>query len=112
MFHQRSAFPCVAGGYPGLPASGIRPARSRSIRALLQGVLEVLELADRLFFLEPVAFLQATDELLAPPVDHVEVVIGQTSPSLLQAPLVLSPVSLNLIPVHRIHLPASHHQIP
>jgi hypothetical protein len=59
------------------------------VRLLLRGVFHVA-----------VVMLNLSNELLAPAVDDVDIVIGELAPLFLDLAFVLLPFALNLIPVH------------
>src|SRR6266699_6444456 len=47
-----------------------------------------------------VAFLNLALELFLPPIDYVEVVVGEPAPLLLDSALELLPVPFDLVPIH------------
>src|SRR5688572_21379285 len=60
-----------------------------------------VELTLRVFFLHPVALLQATEELVSLAGNHVGIVVRELTPLAADGALELLPLSFDLIAVHR-----------
>src|SRR5579862_638152 len=89
-----------------LRSGAARSALPGSIRSVFSNVLRLQGLHEfiRLLFShvpgDTVALLNASNELLAAPVDYVQIVIRELSPLFLHLALILFPLSFHLIPVH------------
>src|SRR5512140_1285798 len=62
--------------------------------------LECLDLAFRFVLGEPMAFLDAPEQLVALAGDHVQVVVGELAPLLLELSLDLFPIAIDTVLVH------------
>src|SRR5262245_32997141 len=78
-----------------------RPAGAFAQANLLQRAEPVVHVLADLVLGKAVALLKLALELLAAPLDHVEVVIGELAPFFLGGALELLPVAFNPVPIHR-----------
>jgi hypothetical protein len=67
---------------------------------VVRGLEPAVDLALGLVLRNAIALLETAGELLALALDHVEVVIGELAPLLLNLAFELLPVSFNAIPIH------------
>src|SRR2546425_718148 len=77
------------------------------VAAFAKGIGEFVHLVLHVFLALAVGLLQLADEHVAVAGDLVEVVVGEVAPLRAELPLVLHPVALDLIPVHRASPPRS-----
>src|SRR5204862_204609 len=71
-----------------------------SIRSPGLAIVPVVDVPADLILLMPVALLDPAFELIAPTVDHVEIIVGQLAPLLLDLAFDLLPVPFDSVPVH------------
>src|SRR6478736_855569 len=80
------------------------PALGRGfVRAsLLQRAKPVVDVPADLVLGKAVALLKLAFELLAPTLDHIEIVVGELAPFLFGGALELLPIAFNPVPIQRI----------
>src|SRR5579864_5609440 len=98
--------PALAKRFARSPASVFQLAMSSSLRFSFFSILgfqrlhKFVRLLLGLLSGNPVALLNSSDQLLAAPIDHVQVIVREFSPFFLGLTLHLLPFPFDLIPIH------------